>query len=127
MWSRIMGGSVRPIHDPVPPVRDLHPSAGADDVVSVIRWETVMSEPGSGSVPEPAAWNTPGPAVRHSYGLTVRDHGLGTACGLLIRTMPYAFARFGILLAYAVGCIIWMIVAFGGAAWFGTHVAGAFG
>jgi hypothetical protein len=86
-----------------------------------------MSEPGSGFVPEPAAWNTPAPSVRHSYGLKVRDHGLGTACGLLIRTMPYAFARFGILLAYAVGCIIWMIVAFGGAAWLGTHVAGAFG
>ena len=41
--------------------------------------------------------------------------------------MPYAFARFGILLAYSVACIIWIVVAFGGAAWLGTHIAGAFG
>jgi hypothetical protein len=41
--------------------------------------------------------------------------------------MPYALARFGILLAYSVACIIWMIIAFGGAAWLGTHIAGAFG
>jgi hypothetical protein len=91
-----------------------------------------MSDPGAGAIPqphapEPIAWTTVPPPVRHGYGLTVRDHGLMTACGLLIRTMPYAFARFGILLAYSVACIIWMIVAFGGAAWFGTHIAGAFG
>jgi hypothetical protein len=75
-------------------------------------------------VPEPSAWAAP--PVHHSYGLAVRSHGLGTAFGLLMRTMPYAFARFGILLAYSAACIIWMIVAFGGAAWFATHVAGAF-
>jgi hypothetical protein len=87
-----------------------------------------MSDPGAGFPPAPDAWPPPAPAaVRHSYGLTVRDHGLATALGLLIRTMPYAFARFGILLAYSVACIIWIVVAFGGAAWFGTHVAGAFG
>jgi hypothetical protein len=41
--------------------------------------------------------------------------------------MPYGFARFGILLGYSVACIIWIVVAFGGAAWLGNHVAGAFG
>jgi hypothetical protein len=91
-----------------------------------------MSDPGAGDIPEspapePSAWASVPSPVRHSYGLTVRNHGLMTAFGLLIRTMPYAFARFGILLAYSVGCIIWIIVAFGGAAWFGTHIAGAFG
>jgi hypothetical protein len=83
-----------------------------------------MSDPGVGPGPEPSAWTAP--PVRHSYGLAARNHGLTTALVLLIRTMPYAFARFGILLAYSVACIIWMVVAFGGAAWFGTHVAGAF-
>ena len=87
-----------------------------------------MSDPIAGAVPEPSAWSsTPPPPIRHSYSLTVRDHGLGTAIGLLLKSMPYAFARFGILLGYSVACIIWMVVAFGGAAWFGTHVAGAFG
>jgi hypothetical protein len=86
-----------------------------------------MSDNSAGSVPEPTAWsNIPSP-VRHSYALTVRDHGLVTAIGLLLKSLPYALARFGILLAYAVACIIWIVVAFGGAAWLGTRVAGAFG
>jgi hypothetical protein len=86
-----------------------------------------MSDPGTGNGAEPSAWRSPPSAVRHSYGLTVRDHGLITAFGLLFRTMPYAIARFGILLGYSFACIIWIVVAFGGAAWLGTHVAGAFG
>jgi hypothetical protein len=86
-----------------------------------------MSDQSPGAIPNPSVWvGIPSP-VRHSYGLAVRDHGLGTAVGLLFRSLPYALARFGILLAYSVACIIWIIVAFGGAAWLGTHVAGAFG
>ena len=69
-----------------------------------------MSDPGVGPGPEPSAWTAP--PVRHSYGLAARNHGLTTALVLLIRTMPYAFARFGILLAYSVACIVWMVVAF---------------
>jgi hypothetical protein len=65
--------------------------------------------------------------VRHSYALSVRDHGLATAIGLLGRSLPYALARFGILLAYSFACIVWIVVAFGGAAWLGDHVAAAFG
>ncbi len=65
--------------------------------------------------------------VRHVYPLAVRDHGLATAVSLLMRSLPYALARFGILLGCAVVCIIWLVVAFGGAAWLGTHIAGAFG
>ena len=75
-------------------------------------------------------WGMPMPPtslVRHGYPLAVRDHGLATAMGLLMRSLPYALARFGILLGYAVACIIWLVVAFGGAAWLGTHIAGAFG
>ena len=86
-----------------------------------------MSDQTAGSVPEPSAWTPAPPPIRHNYTLSVRNHGLGTAIGLLIKSLPYAIARFGILLAYAVACIIWMVVAFGGAAWLGTHIAGAFG
>jgi hypothetical protein len=85
--------------------------------------------------PNPSVWTNP-PAtppppafapVRHSYPLAVRDHGLGTAIGLLLKSLPYALAHCGILLAYALGCIIWLVITFGGAAWLGTHIAQAFG
>jgi hypothetical protein len=78
----------------------------------------------------PSGWGTPvppPPLVRHSYGLTVRDHGLATAVSLLMRSLPYALARFGILLAYSVACIVWIVIAFGGAAWLSKHIAGVFG
>jgi hypothetical protein len=87
----------------------------------------VMSGEGGGFAPKASAWTSTQPPVRHSYGLSVRDHGLATAVGLLARSLPYALARFGILLAYSAACIAWIVVAFGGAAWLGTHVAGAFG
>jgi hypothetical protein len=67
------------------------------------------------------------PEVRHSYPLAVRDYGLASAISLLIQSLPYALARFGILLAFAVACIIWIVVAFGGAALLGTHIGGPFG
>jgi hypothetical protein len=67
------------------------------------------------------------PGIRHSYPLAVRDHGLATALGLLLRSLSYALARFAVLLASALACIVWAMVAFGGAAWLGTHVASAFG
>jgi hypothetical protein len=86
-------------------------------------------------VPNPGAWSTATTArtqpafapVRHSYPLAVRGHGLGTAIALLMRSLPYALARFGILLGYTAACIVWLVVTFGGAAWLGTHIAGAFG
>jgi hypothetical protein len=76
---------------------------------------------------EASVWSQAPQPIRHSYGLVVRDHGLGTAFGLLMKSLPYAVARFGILLAWSIACIIWMVVAFGGAAFLGTHIAGAFG
>jgi hypothetical protein len=68
-----------------------------------------------------------GSGIRHSYPLMVRDHGLATAFGLLMRSLPYALARFAVQLVFTVACIIWLIVTFGGAAWFGTHIAQVFG
>ncbi len=75
--------------------------------------------------PGPSAWGAA--PVRHTYGLAVRDHGLGQAISLLMQSLPYALARFGILLACAIACIVWIVIAFGGAAFLGTHIAGAFG
>jgi hypothetical protein len=90
--------------------------------------ETVHHVPNQGAPSAtPAAPPTAFAAVRHAYPLAVRDHGLGTAVGLLMQSLPYALARCGILLAYSVGCIIWLVVTFGGAAWLGTHIAHAFG
>ena len=53
-----------------------------------------MSGENTGFVPNPSAWTQPPPLVRHAYGLVVRDHGLGTAFGLLMQSVPYALARF---------------------------------
>ncbi len=85
-----------------------------------------------GFAPDPGAWSAMAAQstfapVRHSYPLAVRDHGLGTAISLLMRSLPYALARFGILLGYTLACIAWLVITFGGAAWLGTHIAGAFG
>jgi hypothetical protein len=59
--------------------------------------------------------------------LLVRDHGLATALGLLMKTLPYAFARWGILLAWAASSVIWIAIGAGGAAWLGEHVSVTFG
>lgn len=80
---------------------------------------------GATGAPAPSAWSVA--KVQHSYPLLVRDHGLGTAFGLLMRSLPYALARFGVLLAFSAGCLVWLVVMIGGAAWLGTHVAQAFG
>jgi hypothetical protein len=65
--------------------------------------------------------------VRHKYPLAVRDHGLMTAIGLMLKSLPYALARFGLELAFTTGCIVWMVITFGGTAWLSAHIAGAFG
>ena len=70
----------------------------------------------------------PGPsAVRHAYPLAVRDYSLSSAVSLLMQSLPYALARFGILLGCSVVCIIWLIIAFGGAAFLAKYIASAFG
>jgi hypothetical protein len=66
-------------------------------------------------------------AVRHSYPLQVRDYGLATAIGLVMQSLPYAVMRFAVQLAVTLAGILWLIIAIGGAAWLGTHIAQAFG
>ncbi|WP_156179856.1 hypothetical protein [Bradyrhizobium sp. LTSPM299] len=72
-----------------------------------------------------AGWQSQGAA--HSYPLLVHDHGLATAFRLLVETLPYALARWGVLLAFAVACVVWIGIGVGGAVWLGAHVATMFG
>jgi hypothetical protein len=51
----------------------------------------------------------------------IRDSDVGTAFKLLMRTLPYAMARFCVLLASATLCLVWLTVAFGGGWWIGSH------
>jgi hypothetical protein len=76
-----------------------------------------------------AEWRAgpPSGGPSHSYPLLVRDHGLGTALKLLLETLPYALARWSVLLGFATACALWALVAVGGAVWLGTHVATVFG
>ncbi|MDR2244371.1 MAG: hypothetical protein LBE15_03050 [Burkholderiales bacterium] len=65
--------------------------------------------------------------IPHSYPLTARDSGLGTAISLMMKSLPYALMRFGILIAYSLATMVWLVVMLGGAAWAGTRIASAFG
>lgn len=65
--------------------------------------------------------------IAHAYPLAARSSSLMTSIGLLVRSLPYALARFAMLLAFSVACVIWMVVTIGGAAWTGTHIAGVVG
>lgn len=69
----------------------------------------------------------PGEAVRHSYPLSIRDASLTTAAGLLMRTMPYALARFGVLLAVTLASIVWTAITLGGAFFLGEKAHPALG
>jgi hypothetical protein len=84
--------------------------------------ETIRVPPGSGWPAAPSP-----PPVRHAYPLAVRDPSLTTAFGLMMRSLPYALARFGVLLAASVVAILWLVITFGGAAWLGSHIASVFG
>ena len=61
------------------------------------------------------------------YPLAVRDSSLTTAVGLLMRTAPYAVARFVVLMGASIACIVWIVVTIGGASWLSNHIAKAFG
>jgi hypothetical protein len=80
---------------------------------------------GNGSAGWRAGSQSAGPV--HAYPLLVRDHGLATALRLLVATLPYALARWGVLLAFAMACVVWIGIGVGGAVWLGTHVAMMFG
>ena len=73
-----------------------------------------------------SSWNAAPAPMRALYPLQIRDHSLSTAMGLLMRSLPYALARFGVQLGFSVAVIVWMVITFGGAAWLADHVANVF-
>jgi hypothetical protein len=73
-----------------------------------------------GSAPPPGA-------VRHSYPLAVEQAGLGTAVGLLMKTLPYAALRFAVLVGATIATIVFWVIAIGGAAFLAAKVAPAVG
>jgi hypothetical protein len=63
---------------------------------------------------EDVAQSRPAAAVRHSYPLVIQDAGLGTAFGLLMRTLPFLLVRLGILVAFTVlGLVVWAVALLG--------------
>jgi hypothetical protein len=65
--------------------------------------------------------------VRHSYPLAIQNSDLSTAMSLMMRTLPYAVARFGVLFATSVVTAIWWIVSFGGMAFLSAKIHGVAG
>ena len=85
--------------------------------------DTVGQPPSFGLRSEPgAATSHPDAPVRHSYPLAITDAGLGTALSLMLQTLPYALARFAVLLAASIALTLWVIMTFAGAAFLGKHV-----
>jgi hypothetical protein len=66
-------------------------------------------------------------SVPHNYPLAVRDSGIFSAIGLLVRSLPYAVARFAVLFGFSIGCIVWLTITMGGAAVAGRFIAPVFG
>ncbi len=64
---------------------------------------------------ESSPYSHPDASVRHTYPLAIEQAGLSTAISLVMKTLPYAIVRFGVLLAFSIGTIIWFAVTFGGA------------
>lgn len=85
---------------------------------------------GAAGLPSSSVWGGAAaapPRMPHAYPLAVRDPSLSVAIGLVLRTLPYAMARFLVLLAVSVAVILWLVVMVGGAAWLGLHIATVFG
>ena len=50
----------------------------------------------------------PEESVRHSYPLAIEKAGVGQSFQLLMRTLPYAMVRLGILVGISLATIIWI-------------------
>jgi hypothetical protein len=74
------------------------------------------------SGPERGVCSHPEAPVRHSYPLAVSDAGMGTALSLMTRTLPYALARFGVLVGASVLLTLWVLVTIAGAVFLAERV-----
>lgn len=68
------------------------------------------------------SYSHPDQDVRHSYPLAIEKAGVGKSFQLLMRTLPYAMVRLGILVAVSVGTVIWIGSTVGISAWLSTAV-----
>jgi hypothetical protein len=73
------------------------------------------------------SFSHPDAPVRHSYPLAIQEAGFGTALSLVVRTMPYAAVRFGILLGFSVVTVVWFLLTFGIGAWLASAAIPAAG
>ncbi len=71
---------------------------------------------------ESSPFSHPDAPVRHSYPLAIENAGMGTAASLVMKTLPYALVRFGILLGFSVVTIIWFVITVGGATLLGAKI-----
>jgi len=105
---------------PIPPLSDppaaAAPAVESESIPAAVR-SPFLSAPGTAS-----PYNHPDQPVRHTYPLSIRDASVNTAIGLVLKTLPYALVRFGILVAFTVATIIWYIITFGGAAFLVSKV-----
>ncbi len=69
-----------------------------------------------------SSFGHPDQAVRHSYPLAIQDASFGTAFSLLMRTLPYALARFGVLVTISLVSILWIALTFGGFAFLASKL-----
>src|SRR5262245_45013459 len=109
-----------------PHCNEEHPAAAAFCPRTGLAFEVPAQVP----VPAPIAAvgsSQPAGAVRHSYPLAIEQASLGTAVGLLMKTLPYAAARFGIYIAATIATIIFWVIALGGAAFLAAKVTPALG
>lgn len=68
------------------------------------------------------SYSHPEAPVRHSYPLVIQEAGLGQAINLVVRTLPYALMRFGVLLLFTLATVVWFVLAFGVGGWLGAKV-----
>jgi hypothetical protein len=79
--------------------------------------------------PQASPWLAPAAAApsAQSFPLHVRDASFSTALGLVMQTLPYALARFAVLLGASIITLVWFVITFGVGAWLSDHVAHIFG
>jgi hypothetical protein len=69
-----------------------------------------------------SSYSHPDAPVRHSYPLAITHAGFGTAVSLVMRTLPYALVRFGILVGFTLVTVVWFALTFGGMAFLSAKI-----
>ena len=72
-------------------------------------------------------YSHPTQPVRHSYPLAIQNSDLSTAISLLLRTLPYAGARFFVLFTTSLVTAVWWVISFGGMMFLSAKIHGIAG